>query len=376
MRTEWNVEPKKLLSVLQILDLVPSRPGIGSSSFVQLSEKNGQATMSLSSDVSGEVQVKGTGTLGLKKKFYLDRNVFFPFIFTAKSYKSDKPFVFSLSADNEMLIQQGRRKARFDCGIPGAGYGEFSGLKKAVSLPIDENIAELITIATACSTTDASVPELNCVYTMQGDKRLRFYATNQLTAFCARKKTKHTFPKSLAFPLYLVPYLKHDRLSEIWMKEKEVVLRFDCGYIWQGLSIKATKAFPVKTIQDLLTEGNHWGEIFRLPMSKLGAVTARFSDYLTSVKRQDWSLVLKGAAGDQELLLEVSIPQGTFREKVKIEAPLEVAVFIEWPLDTLLPILTHLAKIKDSVLSVRWGKKTPYLLTAGNIQVVVVRKTA
>jgi hypothetical protein len=330
--------------------------------------------MSLSSDVSGVVTIKGTGTLGLKKKFYLDRNFFFPFIFTAKSYKSDKPFVFTLSADNEMLVQQGRRKARFDCGIPGAGYGMFDGLKKAVSLPIDESIAELIMIAMSCSVNDSAVPELSCIYTLQGEKGLTFYATNQITVFRARKKTKHTFPHHLAFPLNLVQYLKHDRLNEIWMKEKEVVLRFDCGYIWQSLSVKAMKAFPVKNIEDVLTEGKTWTEVFRLPMSKLGAVTTRFSDYLTSMKRQDWQLVLKGAAGDQELMLEVSIPQGTFREKVKIEAPLEVAVFAEWPLDTLLSILTHLAKIKDAVLSVRYGKKTPYLLSAANIQIGVTRK--
>ena len=373
MATEWKVEAKELVSVLQILDLVPTRPGIGSSSFVQLSEKNGQARMLLSSDVSGQVRVKGTGTMGLKKKFYLDRHIFFPFIFTAKNYKSDKPFVFT-ATEGQMLVVQGRRKAKFDCGVPGAGYGEFDVNGNFKSLPIDAKLSELITIATACATSDASVPELNCVYMTQEGHTIDFHTSNQLTVFHATSKTKHHIPQRLPFPLFLVPYLGNDRLREIRIREKEIVLGFDCGHIWQGFSVKASKAFPIKTIKALLGDALTWTEVFKLQTSRLGAVTTRFSEYLTSVRRQDWQLFLKGNAGDQELLLEVVIPQGTFREKVRIEAPLVYNVAIDWPLDTLLPILTYLAKVKDAVLSVRWGQKTPYLLSAGNIQVVVTRR--
>lgn len=83
---------------------------------------------------------------------------------------------------------------------------------------------------------------------------------------------------------------------------------------------------------------------------------------------------LKGNEGEKQILLEVSIPQGIFRERVTVDEPIKHAFEADWPLDILLPVFEHLYKLKDAVLRVRFGDKTPYLLTAGGVSIVVTRR--
>jgi len=370
---EWTVDPKKFMGVLSVLDLVPSRPGIPSSVFIQFEEVKGVMRMSLASDVAGRVQVEGKGSAGFKKALYLDRRLFFPFIFTAKTYKSDKPFVFSMTG-KQVLVTQGRRRATFDPMAASAGYGELRTGKNGTVLPIDDKLCEAIYVANSCATSDPTVPELNCVYLRRNGKGIELYTSNQLIVFKAARKTSAKFPEKLPFPLFLIPFITHDGLKEVRIADKEVVLKFDCGYIWQGVSTKAAKGFPISTMNKLLTDGGQWPEVFKLDSHHLGAVTRRFSEYLTAIRRQDWLLSIKGAVGDKQIMLEVSIPQGIFREKVGIAEPLKQEVNVGWPLDSLLTIFEYLAKDKKAGMSVRFAKKTPYLLTAGGTQVVVTRK--
>lgn len=372
MSSEWSVEPKKLLAVLSVLDLVPCRLGIPSSVFLQLEEEKGSMVASLSSDVSGVVRIDGNGQLGLKKPIHIDRRLFLPFVFAAKTYKSDKPFVFQ-KVDKQVLVQQGRRRGSFDLIAESSGYGELNGSGGAV-LPITEKMSETIKAAAECATPDPTVPELNCVYTARNAEGIDLYGSNQLVVFRGVQKVKGKFPDRLAFPLYLIPFLTAAGLEEVRLKEKEVILKFDCGMIWQGVSVKAQKGFPQKTMDDLIADGKKWPERFSLQTRRLGLVTARFGQYLTSVRRQDWLMHVQGAEGEKQVLLEVKIPQGIFRERVTVEEPLKAAFEIDWPLDILLPVFEHLYKLKDAVLRVRFGNKTPYLLTAGGVSLVVTRR--
>jgi len=373
--TEWTIAADKMMDVLSVLDLVPARPGIPSSVFVALTEKNGKMEMALSSDVAGEVTITGKGTMGLKKSVYVDRRLFFPFINTAKTYKSDKPFVFS-KPGKQMLVTQGRRKATFDPIVGSSGYGDLNGAASGIVLPLDKKLNELITVACTCATSDPTVPELNCIFTARNKTGLDVYASNQLVVLKAVQKAKGKYPERLPFPLFLVPLLSNDHVREVRFKDKEVVVHFDCGFIWQGVSVKASKGFPLKTMDKLLTDGKEWAELFRLQTHRLGAVTRRFSEYLTAIRRQDWLMSVKAETGDKQVLLEVSIPQGIFREKVIVEEAIKQDLDIQWPLDILLPVFEHWAKNKEAVLTVRGDKKTPYLLSGAGLNLVVTRKKA
>ena len=372
MSVEFSIDRKKLLEVLTVLDYVPCRPGIPSSMFMQLEEYKGRLRASLSSDVSGKVLVSGEGDLGLKKPVYVDRRLFLPFVFAARTYKSEKPFVFS-KVGKQMLVQQGRRKASFDLIANASGYGDLNS-SGGTALPITDKIKSAIKAASDCATPDPTVPELNCVYAVKNSDGMELYGSNQLVVFRAVQKVKGKFPDRLAFPLFLIPYIAAEGLREVRLKEREVVLQFGCGALWQGVSIKAQKGFPRATMDKLIADGREWPEQFRLQTRRLGLVTARFSQYLTSVRRQDWLMHLKGNEGEKQILLEVSIPQGIFRERVTVDEPIKHAFEADWPLDILLPVFEHLYKLKDAVLRVRFGDKTPYLLTAGGVSIVVTRR--
>ena len=370
--SEWSVDPKKFLAVLAILDMVPLRPGIPSAVFIEFAERKGTMTMSLSSDVSGVVSVKGEGTLDRKKPVYLDRRLFLPFVYTAKTYKSDKPFVFSIS-EKQVLVHQGKRKASFDQMLGGSGYGEIDESTGSV-LPLDKKLTEILIVANECASPDPTVPELNCVYTLRNVKGIDVYSSNQLVVFKGMQKINGKFPEKLPFPLYLVPFLKADGIKEVRLKSKEVVLTFDCGHIWQAVSAKALKSFPATTIDKLIKDGGEWEEKFRLQTKRLGSVARRFSEYLTSVRRQDWMMFVDGQAGSKQVLLEVKIAQGVFRERVTVEEPIVKPFRVDWPLDHLLPVIEHMSKDKDGMLTVRFDKKTPYLLSTKGLSVVLTRK--
>jgi hypothetical protein len=370
--SEWSVEPKKLLEVLGVLDLVPCRPGIPSSVFIQFDERKEKLLACLSSDISGVVSIAGQGELGLKKPFHLDRRLFLPFVQAAKTYKSEKPFVFK-KVDKQILVQQGRRKASFDIVAATAGYGEqnYSG---GTVLPITGKLPGMFKVASECATPDPTVPELNCVYAARNAEGLDLYGSNQLVVFRGVHKVKGRFPDRLAFPLFLIPFLTSDGLKEVRLKEKEVVLQFGCGALWQGVSVKAQKGFPRKTMDELVADGQKWPEQFRLQTRRLGLVTARFTQYLTSVRRQDWLMHVSGVEGEKQILFEVKIPQGIFRERVAVEEPVKAAFEADWPLDILLPVFEYLYTLKEAVLRVRFGKKTPYLLTSSGVSIVVSQR--
>jgi hypothetical protein len=125
----------------------------------------------------------------------------------------------------------------------------------------------------------------------------------------------------------------------------------------------------------LIKKGKKYPEQFRLKTKSLGFVTERFSQYLASAVKHDWLMKMQGNEGEKQILLEVKIPQGVFRERVTVEEPLKHNVELDWSLNVMLPIFARLTKLKDAVLSVACMKDGPYyLLTAAGVSVVLNRK--
>lgn len=371
---EWSVSAEKMLEVLSVIELVPTRPGVPASVFMQMTENNGRMKVALSSEVSGVVSLPGQGSLGLKRSMFLDRRILCPFLMAAKDYRSEKPFVFKNGQENkQILVSQGRRKAYFDLVGEVSGYGNLKA-DGGVVLPLSTALTGLIKVAAECGTADPSVPELNCVYSIFDGKRVRLYGSNQLVALRGVEKVKGKFPVKLALPLFVIPFLGLDGLKEARVKDTEVILQFSCGVIWQGVPVKAQKSFPYKNIDKGLEDGLSWPIQFRMQTRKLGFITSRFTQYLTAVRRQDWLMKLIAKSGEKQILMEVKIPQGVFHEWLAVEDAIEKDFTIDWPLDIMLPVLEYLHKEKERVVKVHFGKDTPYLLDAGNVQLLVARR--
>jgi hypothetical protein len=386
MDVVWSIEKDKLIPVLETLDLIPTRPGIPASQYVWLNWKDGKLHMAAASEVSGEVWLKGSGTFP-KKSYFVDRRLFFPFLMAGKKMKSKSPFEFSMTGER-LVIRQGKRKAFFDPLPVVSGYG-VPTTGNGTELKFDQNLYDLIRCAKECATGDPSVPHLNCVYINPKKGGVDVLATNQIIIQQGLPTAKVLLDKALPFPLFLVNLLNNEHIKKIVWRQKEILLDFGHGTIWQTVSASATKDFPVKGIADRVEQSKTLPEAFRIDCHQLGIVVARLGVYLGAVRRQDWLLSITGQAGGTELVLEVKVPQGEFREKLKTSKPLASAVTVEWPLEFLLPIFDFIGRTEKGDLAVRYqetrkvvekkGKKktiinhSPYHLKSTHLHLVVAR---
>jgi hypothetical protein len=402
----WTASPKRLLAAIQVLNLIPVKTGLPSSSFVRLHEKDKRHRlwMSLSTEIAGSVSVEGVGKLGLKKPVYLDRALLFPFIFGGLKYSKKKPFVFTVEKD-KLRITHGRRKGLFQYATEGSGYIEPENTFGGTELVLSEKAIGLLKVAHSCVTPDQIVPELSCVMLNRGDssQEVRMFASNQLIVLCATRKEKTKFPRKLPLPLQMIPFLDVEGVESLRAQEKGMLLQFKSGYIWQPFSSKAEKGFPLDTVTALI-EGktykykdkkgkkrreftppngikisahntHDWPERFSVLANRFGAAIDRFADYISSVKKEDWALKID-AVGENEkyITLSSAAQQAEFREKVAVEGGIKESFTVTWPLDILLPIFQHLQNDKKSAIKVFFGEKTPYLIKAGDISIVVSRQ--
>lgn len=403
----WTVSPKELIAATQILNLVPIKTGLPSSSFVRLHERKHRLWMSLSTEIAGSVHIKGKGVLGLKKPVYLDRALLFPFILGGLKYKTKKPFDITVEKE-KLLITQGRRKGSFQYATEGSGYLDATTATKGTELVLSKHLIELLKVAAECATPDQTAPELACVMVKRGESShdVKILSSNQLIVFSASRKEKAKFPRKLPFPLQLIPFLELEDMQSIRYHEaydpnsgSGVMLNFDCGCIWQPLSEKAEKGFPSDTLEGLMqgktykysdkkgkkhksysppAKGKHisstdWPERFQIKAGQLGEAVGRFSDYLSSAKKEQWTLRVYAEKGSQHVIFESLAQQAEFREKIAVERAIGESFSVNWPLDILLPVFRHLEKGK-STISARFGDKTPCLLTAGGVSMVVARQ--
>lgn len=373
MALSWTVTKEQLLSVMSVLDMVPSRPGILSSEFIRVAKITDNAiSFCLSSEICGTVSLKGIGSWPLKKEFFLDRRLFLPFINAAKIIKSKSDFVFTES-ENQLVIRQGKRVAKFNKGTDVQGYGELEKKKALASIELDDVTKGLVTCARECATTDSSVPELNCVYIKQRKDTLELYATQQKMMYKAATQVKAKMIEPIPFPLYLVNLLTSTHLKRIEWRTKEVVLWFDCGCLWQTVSSKARQHFPFDAINKRMLEAEEMLVSFKVNSIRFGDIMARIGSYLGSVRRIEWILNLKAEKGALEIELTTHLPQGLFRERIKLDTPVKQSFEIDWPLDKMLPIFTYISAYEKDI-TVCFSKEGRGYLKTKHIQLLIARR--
>ncbi len=372
---EFSVDSKKLLEIVRVVDLVPSVTGFPSSTFIRLDLSiNYRLGLALAAEVCGDVHVKlDVGEIG-GPVLFCARSLLFPFLNVAAVTKSEKPFVFTINK-GQLRVQQGRRKAVFDCADTGVGYHAAGSLEgKHTVLELSEGVLEAMKVVSSCATADTTVPELNCVYLRRNGSGVEFYGSNQLLAIRMSEKVKAQMPDTLAVPLSLVPHLAAEGIKEILLYEKTFALKFSCGTIWQPISIKAQKGFPHEKIDVLIKTGLKCEKRFSVQAKRFSTIADRFGLYLASAKKDEWLVAIKADEGATEIQMEAKLPQGVFRDRLRVEEPVKKAFVLDWPLDLLLPLFTYLGKQKDCVLDVHFGDDTPYLLTTGKLSIVVDRR--
>jgi hypothetical protein len=371
----WSISKENLLPVLDILDLVPSRPGVSASEFIRATVKKSVLTMELTSEICGKVSVKGSGEWPFgDKPFYFDRRLLMPFLQVAKKIKSDAVFEFSKDKEGHLCIQNGRRRAQFEI-VPEVktGYGQLDD-SKTKEVKLGPELKSLMSAAVLCASPDPATPELNCVFVDVGEKATAVLSYNQIVMFCGTSKEKERPSESVAFPLFLIPYLSHSKLKTVKWSKKEVILYFDCGAIWQTTSAIASKKFPVNELIELIRKGTSLPKVFKVESSKFSTIVNRLVIYLGPVRRQDWVLDIHKPVDKEVMNFDVRIPQGGFKERLKASWCVDSAIKESWPLDVIFPVLEYLSKSKGDELKVLYKDKSPYYLVSKNFVVVVSRK--
>lgn len=369
--SSWIVKRGELAAAAHVMDLVPVRPGIPSSEFFKVVRTKTGLQFSIASEVTADVTMAGKGTWPFQKPFYLDRRVFLPFVFA--DVKSDAPFMFS-KRKRQLVVRHGSRKAMFSSQSEITGYTTPPSATLISKLKLDDKVRRLIHCARECSTADKVTPQLNCVYVLPKNGRVRIFATNQKILYKAVTKAKLSSRNAIPFPLFLVELLGSEQLQSVQWRKKYAALVFPHGQIWQTVPSKARTDFPYKSIQKFMVDGQAGKVLFVIASKKFAAVVDRLCSYLAAVRRQDWTLVVKGAKGSKELTLTSDVGQSLFKERLRLKTSLKMDVDVNWPLNMLEPVFGFLGAEKNKNIVVRMSKTGRSHVQAGEIQITIPRK--
>lgn len=373
----WLVSKEKLLAVLKVLGLVAARPGVLTSTFIHMQGDGNALRMRLAAEVCGKVSVRGKGDWPFSKPFYLDRRLLYPFVEAIKTMKTDAPLEFIKNENGGLTILHGRRKAQFDVSADvQGGYGDAFADGRELKVP--ESLQRLLVCGKECSVSDATIPELNCVYIEPSKSGARVYAGNQIILMAGKVSGTVGLQSALPFPLYLVQFLGVEGLQSISVgpKAKQVMLAFDVGRVWQTVSAVATEKFPVDSIADRVADGSKMDVALQFNAKQMSHVIARLVIYLSSVRREEWLLKVLAKKDDTLVRFTVPLPQGFFSEKVQLSKPAACDVEETWPMQLLMPVFEYIAQEdKETLVSVATGAKLPYsYIGVGDSLKVVVAK--
>lgn len=374
----WTIAVDDLLNKLDVLEMVPPRFGLPSSEFYKIENLGGGKTRwAISSEATGVIRIQGNGEWPHPTFFYLDRRMMIPFVMAARNIRSTTPFQFQFQG-KQLIIRQGRRKAQFLATSIVEGYSGGSVGKLLDKMVVSEHVKSLIYCARNCGTTDSLNPQMNCVYVLPTRAGVDILATNETIMYRARAKVK-VVQEPVPFPIFLVSLLGSGGLKAIEWRKDLVALRYPSGEIWQSVSSKAQKGFPKDSIEQYISEGSKKELLFRVSSRKFSRIVSRMAMYVSSVRRADWVLEVKGFKDKNKILLESRIANTTFKEALTVDGTLPESFMISWPLEMLLPIFEFIEKKNKEVpLEVRlWeshSRKKSVLasyIKTGDIELIV-----
>lgn len=355
----WEIKSSRLISGLNLLDLVGEKVGLSSSEFFWVHGKKDKVTFSVASYIMGEVTFIGHGEWP-KGDFFIDRRVFLPFVYASKAIKNKATFQFEVHK-RKLIVRHGSRKAEFLSQKDVRGYGQLKKIMKEEEseIQISDDMKALLLCGKNCAVTDAVVPHLNCCYVSKGAVSMEVSAASDRIFFLGvgtdkSKKIKQSIP----FPLFMIDMLNEPTLKKVSWRGKYIVCTFERGVIWQSISQEALDKFPLGDIHKLVKRATKMPIMFTTSSRWFSKLIVRLGYYLQAVRRRDWVVSLKGKQRKNSLQLSTKIPGVHFDESIRTSDRLPQDVDVVWPLDCLEPVFQFLSqKTKKHGLVVRMDQK-------------------
>lgn len=362
----WNVKAEQIIAAARILNNIPANGSVPSSSMIQVRQTKHGIEMSLRAEAAANISLRGSGEVKLKKPIYINRRTFLPFIFMGSG--SAKDFVFEFKS-SRLIVTQSRRKANFQFADPATGYLDAKDVKGGTELVLGTTLKDALVMAASYSTLDR--PELNSIFMERRGREFKLLTSNQLVAFFSWGKSKKKAKITTFLPAGLIPFLGIEEIKTIRVRDEDIILDFSNGHVWHPLSKKAIKEFPVDSLKKLLSDGKKWPELCRLKLKVLSATLSRFSEYLNSAKKDEWTIELSGTAGGKEVTLESILSNANFKEKMGTDSKFKSDFSVTWPLDILLPYINYLGE--DKTVGVFAKKDGPCLLIGKDSAMIISR---
>lgn len=338
MSKTWEVNKDELEQALDLLLRVPPRNGFKSSEYIRISNR-----LSLSAEISGVVRLRGAK---LGDKLYIDRRLFEPFVSSGRDLKFDT-YVFELGKHTCKVIH-GPRTVEYARAVEPISYGEPPKYDSN-SLEISKRWRNLLRCATACSSFDPSVPNLNCVYMVPTKTGIGFYASNSVIAFYGHVSTKKRPSDELAFPILLAKQIDAEYFTKVRWDNKSALLEANFGSLWQPVKTEARKSFPKKEIALWVSESKKLPSLFSIEGVAMADAIGRIAAYLTAVTREDLLLHISVRKGTKKAVLTAGTGSTRFEEYVGLLASIGHDEKVEWPLREILPVLQHIGQEKGPV---------------------------
>jgi hypothetical protein len=344
----WQIKRNSILPQLDVLCMVPPKLGIPSSEYFWIRGNGTKVIISAASYIGGEVVVQGQGEWPLEKDFYLDRRLFVPFLAAARELKDKHTFKFEKKG-KQLLVTHGSRQVLFDSQPDVKGYGSANRILKHMenTLPISEDLKDMLVCGSNCAVSDSVVPHLNAVYLQKSSSGMsvKLYATSEKVIYMGSGKIKEgKVTASIPFPLYMISLLGAPGLKKIICSGKYIVLQFESGLLWQPISQEAVKDFPIKQLQGHIKKGDSKKVTFITSSRRFSRMMLRLMYYLQSVKKRDWIVKITGEQGKTKIDITTSLAGVKFSEQISTTDKIAKDFKLEWPLDILDPIFTYLSK--------------------------------
>ena len=348
----FSVLAADLLEAVRILNLAPSESGTPSSDFflARPSKDSSKISLTVAGSVMAQVRLNGSGEWPLTEPFYIPRQLFSDWVNEAK--RSNNPSSFDFTLKEKLIITNGNRKTGYEAYSAIAGYVDLPEFKNA-SLELSPELIRFLECASICATTEKQNASLACVYLSSSKDTVELLATNQPTII--RIKTKASLKEQIIFPVNMVDVLKADGLKSLHWNNDSIVGKFSKGCVWHPLLL-AAKDFPVNELRTVMDDMQKEPLVVRLSLNAMSSILSTVSNYLTSVRKDDWRMVVFGKSGSSKMQLTVKLPYCTFREEVACQ-PIKSDFRFLWPIDYVAPVLSFMDKMsEEEIVEVRLAK--------------------
>lgn len=337
-----------LTSALDTVTVVPQRPGITSSEFIELKLVANKLKLYLASEVIGYAEAPCTTEQGEKWVFHVDRSLLVPFIAPSRGKEGEISFELN---DTTLTVKAGRRVAKYQApGEPVKGYGTAPAADDEKPLNFKTADVAHLQLAAKYVNQDALKPELTSIHVGPSG----IVAAQSTIYFHIRHKVG---VEGFIPPMF--PDLLKGTGWEVRGSSSGMRVAYPDGYVYQLLNDAVVKGFPTQVILTNLKAARALVPRFVVKAGRFHDVFSRLKGYVAAVGSGGNNVFAVGAAGDKALQLAVRTPQATFDERLLLAEPLAADLAETLHLEWLIPFLEHLSSNADATVTVRWADDGP-----------------